>query len=245
MPFLILSIILQVALVIHIVRTGRPTMWIWIVVMLPLAGSIAYLILEVLPELANSRAGRRATRRISEVANRDRDFNRAISRFEQVDSVENAMKLANELLARRQYADAKTLYAKALKGVHATDPLLMLGLARAEFGLGNHQATRELLDALIEHNPDFKDADAHLIYARTLEALGSTEAAFHEYEALRSYYPGPEAKVRFAALCRRCGRPELSRELLQEVLNSARVSGRHYASLYRDWIRQAEADLES
>ena len=37
MPLFILSILLQIALVVHIVRTGRNTTWIWIVVMLPLA----------------------------------------------------------------------------------------------------------------------------------------------------------------------------------------------------------------
>ncbi len=57
MPILILSAILQVALVVHIIKTGRSTTWIWIVVMLPLAGSIAYLLLEVLPDLM---AGRQA-----------------------------------------------------------------------------------------------------------------------------------------------------------------------------------------
>ena len=49
MPLFILSILIQVALVIHIVKTGRSTTWIWIVVMLPVAGSIAYFVLEGLP----------------------------------------------------------------------------------------------------------------------------------------------------------------------------------------------------
>ena len=74
MPLFILSIIMQVALVLHIVKTGRNTTWIWIVVMLPLAGSIAYLVVELLPDFFGSRAGRNATRSIPKVVNPNREL---------------------------------------------------------------------------------------------------------------------------------------------------------------------------
>jgi hypothetical protein len=46
---------------------------------------------------------------------------------------------------------------------------------------------------LINKNPDFRSADGHLLYARTLEALGETLKAEEEYQALSSYYAGPQA----------------------------------------------------
>ena len=59
MPLIILSVLIQLALVIHIIKTGRGTNWIWVIVMLPLVGSLAYFILVIIPDLTNSRGGRR------------------------------------------------------------------------------------------------------------------------------------------------------------------------------------------
>ncbi|OIO72489.1 MAG: hypothetical protein CO186_03685 [Zetaproteobacteria bacterium CG_4_9_14_3_um_filter_49_83] len=56
MPLIVLSVLLQVAFIVHIAKTGRSTYWIWIVLMLPLAGSIAYFIVELLPELTPNSA---------------------------------------------------------------------------------------------------------------------------------------------------------------------------------------------
>ncbi|HEY4645959.1 MAG TPA: hypothetical protein VIH25_06725 [Steroidobacteraceae bacterium] len=54
MPLLILSLAIQVLLIVHAIRTKRNSLWIWALALLPLAGPIAYLIVEVLPELARS-----------------------------------------------------------------------------------------------------------------------------------------------------------------------------------------------
>ena len=60
MIYLVATIALQVALVIHIIRTGRNQLWLWAVILLPVAGSIAYFIVEVLPGLMGSRTVRTA-----------------------------------------------------------------------------------------------------------------------------------------------------------------------------------------
>jgi hypothetical protein len=205
MPFFVLSIILQVALVLHIVKTGRNTMWIWIVVMLPFAGSVAYLIVEVMPGLLGSRSGRHAVRKISKVVNPNKDLNEALGNFEVLDSIENSMRLADEFLNKQMYSEAKQLYEKCLKGVHKTDPVIMHGLAQSEFGLGSFQVTKDILDNLISLNPEFKNPDAHLLYAKTLESLGDFDGASHEYEALCQYYSGPEAKYRYYLLSIKSG----------------------------------------
>src|SRR4029078_7427271 len=41
----------QIACVIHVLRTGRPYWWIWILFVLPLLGIAAYLYIEVRPSL--------------------------------------------------------------------------------------------------------------------------------------------------------------------------------------------------
>ena len=45
------TIILQVALAVHVARTKRPFIWIFIILFFPLMGSLIYIIAELIPEL--------------------------------------------------------------------------------------------------------------------------------------------------------------------------------------------------
>ena len=245
MPLFIVSVVLQVALVIHIVRTGRSTNWIWIVVTLPIAGSIAYLILEVLPGMRRGRSGKKAARLLSKTVNPDRDIKRAARDYARSDTVENSIRLAQELLDKGAFKEAGQLYEKCLTGMHLHDPYIMQGLAKAEFGLENYPRVKSLLDELIAHNPDFKDADTHLLYARALEAMAESESALQEYAVLHQYYPGPEASYRHALLMKNLGRADKSRELLEEIVRYAELSPQHYRNTHREWIKNAKDALDS
>lgn len=245
MPFFLLSLIFQVALVVHIVKTGRNTMWIWIVIMLPLAGAVAYLLIEVLPGLGQSRTGRKAVRTVSSALDPNRDLRLAQSQFERSDTIENKMKLANELLNKQEFEQALELFSTCLNGLYQTDPYIMLGLAKAQFGCKQFAEAKTTLDTLIEHNPDFKDHSGHLLYARCLEGLDNNNAACEEYATLRQYYPGPEAKYRYGLLCMKMDKPALAKELFDEILLDAKNGGPHYNKVHKEWINQTEVQCQS
>ncbi|NOQ35237.1 MAG: hypothetical protein GQ569_05000 [Methylococcaceae bacterium] len=236
MPAFIISVLIQIALVVHITKTGRNTTWVYIVVFLPLAGSIAYFLVELLPELMNSRSGREVRQNIEEKVNPDKALKIASHNYSILESVENANKLAAACLDKDMFDEAKLLYEKSLKGIHENDPYLMYGLARAEFGLENYSVVKRLLDELIEKNPDFKNAEAHLLYARTLEALGDVELALQEYKSLDGYYSGAEASYRYAMLLKAQGNYEQTMVVLEKILHTAKTSGKHYNSLHKKWI---------
>jgi hypothetical protein len=48
---LILSIAVQAGLIVHVIKTGRNSLWIWAIALLPPAGPIAYIAMEILPEV--------------------------------------------------------------------------------------------------------------------------------------------------------------------------------------------------
>lgn len=243
MPFLVLSILIQVALVIHILKTGRNTIWIWIVVILPMAGSIAYVLIEVLPDLLNTRSGRQASRKIRSIVNPNQGLNLAASNYSMSDTVENSMRLADECLEKGMFQDAKDLYIKCLKGIHSDDPVIMYGVARCDFALENYQQAKETLDKLIELNPDYKNQNAHLLYARSLEKIGDLISAQHEYETLHSYFNGPEANYYYAMYLKSQNRSEEAKTILSEIVEKSKLSGRHYNSLYKDLIKNAKTQL--
>jgi len=245
MPIFIISIIIQVILVLHVVRTGRNTTWIWIVVMLPIAGSIAYFIIEILPDMAGSKTGRSTKRKVTEILNPDKDLNQAASDYSAIGTVENSMQLAEECLNKEIYKEANQLYKKCLTSVHEYDPDIMFGLAASEYGLSNYDEAKSILDNLIAQNPDYKNQEAHLLYAKSLEQLGEIKLAFEEYEILDSYYLGSEPTYRLAMLLKRQGQDKKARELLKKIIHKSDVFGGHYHRLHKPWMKLAKKEYRS
>ena len=245
MPFFVLSLLLQVALVVHIVKTGRNTTWIWIVVILPGAGSIAYILLEVLPELMGSRTARSAMRSVEQIINPNKDINIAERDYSITATVENTLNLANECFKKGMFQESKNKKKKALSGLHEHDPDIMFSLAKVEFSLEDFEKTKKILESLIEHNPEFKNQEAHLLFARSVQMLGETEKALEEYEVLAGYYSGAEAKYRYAVLLRQLGEVEKAKTLLVNIIQNSNKFGKHYWSMNREWITLAKKELSS
>ena len=63
MPLYIGTIAIQVIAAIHLLRTGRDMRWLWLIVFLPVVGSLAYFFIEVLPSLQQNRTTRNVRRR--------------------------------------------------------------------------------------------------------------------------------------------------------------------------------------
>jgi hypothetical protein len=184
---------LQLLCLAHVMRTGRRCQWLFIILALPLVGCLAYLFLEILPDLQHSRAARQAVRDIGAVIDPERDLREMTQRLTEADTVENRAALAEECSRRGRPADAKRLFESCLAGVHATDHALMLGLARAQFALEDHAGACATLERLRAAHPDLNCPDGHLLYGRSKEQQGEVERALIEYAALAEYHPGEEA----------------------------------------------------
>lgn len=242
MPYVILSLVIQLSLVVHIIKTGRNMTWVFVVLFFPLVGTLAYVIVELLPEWTGSRSGVTVRRKLAKLANPDRGLKQASQRFAVADTVQNTIALAEECLAKERYAEAAELYQRGLRGVHQDDPVLLLGLARARFGLGDAAGAVAALDLLKERNPGHTSPEGHLLYARAREALGDLGAAVFEYESLVGYYSGPEPACRLGAILKQQGRNAEARELFQKVLNESRIAGRHYNTLHKEWVEMARRE---
>jgi hypothetical protein len=239
MHYLGISVIVQIALAVHVFRTGRPIYWIYIIVFIPAVGSAAYLIVEVLPELFGHRHARSAIRGIRKTLDPEADIRRHKKMHQLSGSVDAARHLAGELVASGRFEEAIRHYEEALKGLYEHDPDLLLGLAQAQFGNGEYAKSTATLDLLIEHNPDFRSADGHLIYARSAEECGDLKRAEEEYKAVAAYYPGAEAKVRYARLLEKVDKPGDALAVYRDVVTAAEVAPRHYRKAQKTWIGEA------
>jgi hypothetical protein len=239
----ILSIAIQAALIVHVIKTGRNMLWIWAIALLPLVGSLAYAAVEVLPEILGGRTARRAQSGMRRMMDPDRELRRASAEVEISGNVDARRRLAEELYERGQYDAASDVYLGGLKGIFEHDPTLLLGLARAYFAKQDFAAARTALERLTEHNPDFKSADAQLLYARTLEARDALEEAERAYAALAPGYPGAEARLRYGLLLKRRGKTAEAQRVLKDLLDGAQLGPAHYRRAQAEWLERARREL--
>jgi len=242
MLFLILSIIIQAAFIIHVIKTGRNQLWIWVLIIpgLALAGILAYLVVEIIPELLRSRGAQRTARGLRKAMDPGADLRRYESEVRLAGNVASRQRYAEELLRHERYDEAIAQYREALSGLYEHDPNLMLGLAQAQFGKGDAAGARGTLDELIRVNPDFRSPSGHLLYARALAAEGNVTKALDEYRVLAPAYPGAEAAVRYAQLLQSQGQLEEARKVARELLEQARIAPGHYRRAQRPWLEAAQ-----
>lgn len=240
MPYLILSIIIQVILIIHVIKTGRNQIWIWVLALLSVPGAIAYIVVELLPDVLRSRTAQRTARGLKKAMDPTADLRRYENEARVTGNVASRQRYAEELTRQGRYDDAIAQFREALTGLYAHDPNLMLGMARAQFGKGDATAARTTLDELIRQNPDFRSPEGHLLYARSLESEGNIEKAIEEYRVLAGSYPGAEAAVRFAQLLKAQGRSDESRQVARDLLEQARIAPAHYRRAQKSWLDAAE-----
>jgi hypothetical protein len=240
MGFLILSIAIQAGLIIHVIKTGRNQIWIWVLALLSYAGIIAYVAVEIIPDLFRSRTAQRTARGFKRAMDPTADLRRYESEARLTGNVSGRQRYAEELTRHGRYDEAIAQYREALTGLYQHDPNLLLGVAQAQFAKGDATAARTSLDELIRLNPDFRSPQGHLLYARALEQEGNVTKALEEYQVLAPTYPGAEAAVRYAQLLKAQGRREEAQKVARELLEQARIAPAHYRKAQKSWLDAAE-----
>src|SRR5262249_22589949 len=90
---ILLSIVIPALLVIHCIKTGRNTIWIWVLILLPGAGALAYVVVELLPDLFRSRTAQRTARSFKKALDPQGDLRR----------YENEARVTGNVASRQRY----------------------------------------------------------------------------------------------------------------------------------------------
>ncbi len=235
--------LVQLALILHVVRSGRSYYWIYILLLAPGLGGLAYFIAEILPEMVGTRGARQAMANAKRTFDPEGAYRALAEELDTADTVENRRRLAEECLRLGKTEQAITLYKTALTGIHKDDPNLMHGFARAYFAAGDFVNCTQTLEALKAANPKFESADAHLLYARALEGQGRRDEALREYEAVSRYFAGAEARCRYALLLRQAGHAQQAKQLFEEVVRAVDKTGGPFKRAQREWYDIAKSNL--
>ena len=242
MPIAVVTVVIQALTVLHVLRTGRDMRWIFLIIFLPVVGTIVYVVLDVLPSLKHNPTARRALQRARATVDPSRGLREGALDYERSQNVDTASRLAEELTKAGKFDEAIRVCNEMRTGLFEDDPKILLALANAQFAANLHSDTIATLDYLREKHPRLRAADGHLIYARALEASGASDRALEEYAALARYYPGAEARVRQALLYKKLGRAAEAGALFAAILKDARLAPQHFRRSQREWIELAQRE---
>ncbi|HEY0649044.1 tetratricopeptide repeat protein [Phenylobacterium sp.] len=246
LPLIGLSLILSIALAVHVVRTGRELFWLWIILIFQPIGGLVYFLAILLPELSRGSTARRLEQSARAALDPMREYREAKQACEDTPTVRNQSRLAQAAAALGRHDEAERLYAEAAQGIHAEDPALLLGRANALLELGRPQEAV----AVIELIPGGETVDplapgAVLALARAHESLGHAAEADAAYAEAIQRMAGFEAFGRYAAFMARNGRNDEARaaiadmdKRLTKLAAQFRKEGRHW----RDHAAKALAE---
>src|ERR1043165_9759980 len=144
----ILLVIIQFSFAFHALRTGRDQKWIWIIILAPVVGCLAYYFMEVFPHSREERQLRRRIHDIAKALNPDGELKRRAEDVATTAGVDDRASLADECLEKGMFDEALRLYEGCLEGPHANDARILFSCARAYFYNGNHRQAEEILRRL-------------------------------------------------------------------------------------------------
>ena len=216
----------------------------YLIIIVPVVGSLVYVLVEILPEIRYSPTGRKAESQIAGMIAPSDNMTKLRDRLALLDSVENRQLLARECVNVGEYQEAIELYTGCLKGIYKDDPQLMLELANANYLAERYSDAKNTFVRLREAHPEFRHAEGHLLFARTLEIMGEDGNALREYKEVANYYPGEEANCRYALLLKKMGCEQEANEVFNKIVLRSRMRGRKNKSGDKQWIRTAQENVE-
>lgn len=217
LPVVGLWFLITLLLCVHVVRTGREIYWLLIILVIQPFGGIVYLLAIVLPELLGGRAARRLSAAARETLDPSRTYREAKAAHDDSPAVANAMRLAHAAGALGRHDEAERLYSTAAQGIHADDPVLLLGRANALIELGRPAEALEILERLGKDVDRGRTPQAAVALGRAYEALGRYGEADTAYDWAATHLPGLEGLGRYAAFMARTGRREEAETMLKEM----------------------------
>ena len=130
MPVALVVLLLDITLIYHASKTGRLQPWAFIILMIPLVGALAYIVVELVPEWFGSPGAQQARKRIAGKLDPEKAYRELSDRLAGSDTIANRHALAAECLNVRRFDEAERHYDHVLTLPMGREPAYALGKAQ-------------------------------------------------------------------------------------------------------------------
>lgn len=237
-----LSMVFQIALCIHVYKTGRPYWWLWIILMAPVIGCILYILLEVLPDAHLPAPGIAGT---SWLTPSRIIIRRAMEQLEEQDTVRNRLDLAALLHDSGRKEEAERIVSTCASGPFSNDADVISEVAWHQMAVGKYtEASQLIARADTRHNKIARNR-LDLLKARILMVNGNYADALPAFTALQCANLG-EAPRYYMALCLLgLDRPTEATALLNDITRRYRKAGKLWRRAEQNWYRESVRTLKT
>ncbi len=231
---------LQAVCVFHSIRKGNQSRWIWLIVFLPLIGSIAYIFSEILTK----RDLHGVQSSVGAIINRGGRVKDLEEKLRFSDTFNNRVALADAYLSGGQPDKAIELYESVLTGAFSDNEFVISRLVMAYYEKERY-ADLVAIAGKAKKSAEFKRSRAPLLYALALEKIGKTELAEQEFKALNGRFSAYECRYEFGMFLKRQGRDKDACAIFEEMLEEASHLSAREKRDNRTWLNKAREELES
>lgn len=238
------TVLLQLGCLVHAIKTGRTGAWIYIIIFVPMVGSFAYLVVEVLPSVSPA-----AYMPAQQIGILDRMFpQRRIKRLEEnlqfTDTINNRILLADAYADIGQFDRAIKLLEDCLTGLFKNDPDLNLKMAVVYHRKGDYQRSMEYLDKLKNKKDGFDNYEAWKHSVLNLQQTADERTVREEYKRIMERHNNYEIRHYFASYLRNKGSFEEARSFLEQIIKDKKLVIRDHDRDGRYWVKKAEKSLK-
>jgi hypothetical protein len=234
--------LIQLVLIVHVLRTGRPYWWILLLLFAPAIGGLAYLFIEVLPNVNTpSQGGRGYFSGLKPRAWRTRELRNAL---EESDTVKTRLALADELLAAGQSHEAQAVAAEALQGVFKNDPHTLAAVARFEIEVQHWPEALDLLARVDVTADHILDQQVTLLRGRARLGAGDFTEAADDFRALDGHFVGEEARYYLACALAANGQQDDAVAIWRDITRRFRRTTPAWRRSEKEWFQRAKAKLK-
>jgi hypothetical protein len=228
--------IFVVIALVHFIRRRPDNYWLWIIMIGGGLGALAYIVMEVLPDLGLLRQ----QFRIISHAKRIKQLEVLI-----IDnpSAGNYEELADLYFEKKNYAKAKECYDRAISSrTDSPDPFYRRALCEIE--LKDFKAAAADLELVIkkDSNYDYQRAAGLLAYAWS--QTGQPEQAEKLFERVTTTSTLSETQYNYAQFLAETGKKVEAREWAQRIMDKKVTMPRYLKRRERPWFRRASSLLK-
>ena len=209
-----IPVALQAVCVFHAYNRGTWQKWIWIIIFLPVIGSLIYIYAEI---IANRRISKPNVD-VNAIFNPGIKIKRLEDQLRFSDTFANKIALADAYLAAGQTQNAIELYTQSLTGAFAENEHVHQQLMVAYAATGNYQKVLDIGKKLYTL-PQFARSQWHVLYALALESTGNIQQAEEEFKKMKGRYSYFAQRYQYGLFLGRTGRHAEANTIFQDMLN--------------------------
>ena len=238
--YVYLLLALQGYCIYHCVVNKNEYYWIFVILFIPLIGSIIYLFSRAF----GSSDLRKFQNGFEAVLNPTKKIKDLEKKLRFANTFKNRVDLADAYLENADYENAILHYNTALEDNFKTDYYVHSKLVEAYFLSALYDEAIKTTNFILE-NPSFKKSKASFYYGLALEKIGEISKAESRLLLFNAPYANYQERVAIAQFFKRINKLDQAKELLEEIIMESENMSKQSYKQNRMFIKKAQEEMTS